>query len=69
MTVLVMQGITANVAQRMTWGFTLDNSAGECFHLAVDCSIMPTQTVLDTSRCKSLFRKHKKLNLKKLFSC
>ena len=46
MIVLVMQGITANVAQIMTW----ENSAGECFYPAVDCSIMPTQTFSDTSK-------------------
>ena len=49
MIVLVMQGITANVAQIMMWEFTWDNTAGECFHPAVDCSIMPTQT---QARCK-----------------
>ena len=52
MIVLVIQGITAHVAQIMKWGFTWDNSAGECFHSAVDCSIiiMPTQIVSDTSK-------------------
>ena len=50
MIVLVMLCVTANVAQIMTWIFTLDNSAGECFDPAVACSIMSTQTVSDTSK-------------------
>ena len=51
-----MQGITANVAQIMTWEFTWDNSAGECFHPAqpaVDCSNMPTQPVSDKSKVQA----------------
>ena len=52
MIVLVMQGITANVTQILTWGFIWDNLAGECFHPAVDCSMIPTQTVSDTSKVK-----------------
>ena len=50
MIVLAMQGITANVSQLMTREFTCDNSAGECFSQAVECSIMSTQTFSDT--CK-----------------
>ena len=34
------------------------------FQSAIECSIMPTQTVSDTS--KSLLRKHKELNLQKI---
>ena len=48
--VLVMLCIPENVAQIMMWGFTWDHSAGECFHPAVDCSIMPPQTVSDKSK-------------------
>ena len=36
------------------------------FHLASDCSIMPTQT---KARCKSLLRKHKELNLERNKFC
>ena len=34
----------------MTLGFTWDYSAEEYFHPAVDFTIMPTQTVSDTSK-------------------
>ena len=52
MIVLVMQDITAKVAQIMTGEFTWDNLAGESFQpdASVDCSIVLTQTVSDTSK-------------------
>ena len=50
MIALVMQCKTANIAQIMTLGFTWDYSAEEYFHPAVDFTIMPTQTVSDTSK-------------------
>ena len=50
MIALVMQCKTANIAQTMTLGFTWDDSAEEYFHPAVDFTIMPTQTVSDTSK-------------------
>ena len=55
-----IQCITANFAQTMT-----GDSLGKIWlknasHLAVACSIMPTQT---QARCNSLLRKQKELNL------
>ena len=45
----------------MTWRFTWDNSAGECFQPAVDCSIIPTQ-------CKSYWGSTRSSILKKKLS-
>ena len=63
---IVIQCITDNFAQIMTWRFTGEDLAEEASHLAVACSTMPTQT---QARCKSLLRKQKKLNLERKISC
>ena len=67
-----MQCITANVTQII---FTGTIQLKNAFHPAIDCSIMPTQTVTvfqTQARCRSLSRKHKELNLlaeEEKFSC
>ena len=51
----------------MTWGLTWDNSVGECFHPAVDCSIMPTQTVSDTSKVQVTIKEYSRTSILKKF--
>ena len=53
---IVILCITAKFAQIMTWRFTGEDLAEECYHLAVACSIMPAQT---QARCKSLVKQQK----------
>ena len=59
---IVIQCITANFAQIMTWRFTGEDLAEECFPSGCCLQHYATQT---QARCKSLVRKQKELNLEK----